>query len=289
MRKLLMSLSIIFVLLLSACGGEDEIINNFKSRKDDFYISDDNLVIINYKTDEEGKLIELDIDRLLSIEDMIYFNNSVDYDFVLEGFEGEIFENAGFLCTSYYDFKVPSNIEVGNTKYKYNRSDCEYQEVDRDNVYKTGSYARKYSLLDTIPVSKTVSIKIVVYNETQVDKFVEIVDLPHTVESLGVYAIPINSDLDGFGGDGVYNYYKDMGVYEQLYLKNQINELAITEISGIPTDINLFDLNSVSDITPLIDNFEVTYEEEIAAMIELESEIGINIDDSVGEDNEEAS
>lgn len=285
MKKIIASLLILFVITLTGCGGEDEVAYNFKSRKDDYYISQDETVIIEYKTNELGKMIELNIDRLLSVEDMIYYNTNIDYDYVLDGFTGDIYENAGFLCTSYYNFQVPINIEVGNTKFKYNRVDCEYQEVDRDNVYKTGSYAQSYSLEDTIAVSKNILISIVVYDENSVEKFVEIQKLPHTAELLGVYSIPINSDSDGFT-EGVYNYYRDMAVYEQIYLKHQLNETVMDEISGIPTDINLFDLDDIGEITPLISNFQVRYLQEITAMIELEAEVGVNITPA-GEDNEE--
>lgn len=291
-RYLMIGIVVGLILLLifafrSCSNAADEDIYNFKSRKDDYFISEDESVIINYKTNELGLMIELNIDRLLSIEDMIYFNTNIDYDYELEGFDGDIYENAGFLCTSYYNFQVPINIEIGNTKFKYNRVDCEYQEVDRDNIYKTGSYAQSYTLEDTIPVSKSILISLVVYDESSIEKFVEIQKLPHTAELLGVYSIPINSDNDGFTSDGVYVYFKDMAVYEQIYLRYQLNETVMLEISGIPSDINLFDLDDITEITPLINNFESRYIDEITAMIELESEIGLFIDETSGETNEE--
>ena len=284
MRKLTLLLTVILLFGLSGCK-KDESVYNFKSRKDDYYISENERIIIEYKTDENGQMIELSIDRLLTIEEMIYYNTNIDYDFELEGFSGDIYENAGFLCTQYENFRVPSNIEIGNSKYKYNRTDCEYQEVDRDNVYKSGSYAREYNLEETIAVSKNIIISIVVYNPISTEKFIEIQRIPHTAKLLGVYSIPINSDKDGFTSSGVFNYYNDMAIYEQLYLKHQLNETTVEEINGIPTDINLLDLNDIGSIEPLIADFYIMYLDENAAMIELESEIGLFVDETDGEAN----
>lgn len=285
MRKMLVTLTFIMMIVLTGCG-KDEVSYNFKSRKDDYYISESKRVIIEYKTNSVGEMIELNIDRLLTIEEMVYFNTNIDFDYVLEGYAGDIYESAGFLCTKYDNFSVPTNIEVGNTKFKYNRTDCEYQEVDRDNIYKTGSYAQVLSLKETIDVSKKILISIVVFDEDSAEKFIEIQKLPHTAELLGVYSIPINSDKDGFGTSGVYYYYKDMAIYEQLYLKNQLNETTLEVINGIPTDINLLDLNSISELKPLIANFYIIYEEESTAMIELEGIIG-NFEVSTGESDDE--
>ncbi len=282
MRKLSLVLILILVIGLTGCKG-DESVYNFKSRKDDYYISENDRIIIEFKTDENGKMIELSIDRLLTIEEMIYYNTNINYDFLIEGFGGDIYENAGFLCTQYENFQVPSNIEIGNTKYKYNRTDCEYQEVDRDNIYKSGSYAREYNLEETIAVSKNIIISIVAYDVNSAEKFIEIQRIPHTAKLLGVYSIPINSDKDGFTSSGVFNYSTDMAIYEQLYLKHQMNETTVEEINGIPTDINLLDLNDIDSITPLIADFYTMYIEENAAIIELESEIGLFVDETEGE------
>ena len=286
MRKFSLILVVILVFGLSGCK-KDESAYNFKSRKDDYFISSNERIIIEYKTDENGQMIELNIDRLLTIEEMIYYNTNIDYDFELEGFTEDIYENAGFLCTQYENFRVPSNIEIGNTKYKYNRTDCEYQEVDRDNVYKSGSYARKYNLEETIAVSKNIIISIVVYDVNSTEKFIEIQRLPHTAKLLGVYSIPINSDKDGFTSLGVFNYYNDMAIYEQLYLKHQLNETTVEEINGIPTDINLLDLNDIDSIQPLIENFYTMYLDENEAIIELESDIGLFVDETDGETSDE--
>ena len=66
-----------------------------------------------------------------------------------------------------------------------------------------------------------------------------------------------------------------MSVFEQLYLKHQEAEGAINEINGIATDINLMDLDSLTEINPLIDEFETIYEKEITAIEELQEEIGV--------------
>jgi len=282
--KKLFSLSILLVFLLSACDSGSSIYN-FKVRKDDYFISDDENVLIDYKTDANGELIKLNIDRLLTIEDMIVYNPLVDYSFVLEGFVGDIFTAPGFLCTNYNDMMVPINLEVGTTRFKYNRSACQYQEVDRNNEYKSGSYSRRYGLEETIGVSKEVVVGIVVYDETSIEKFIDIMELPHTVKQLGVYSIQFNSDLDGFDSRTT-NYYHDMGIYEQLFLKYQENEKAINEVLGFSMDINLLDFDQLAEIVPLIDDFEEDYILEIMAMDELVDLIGVISDEDVTPDDE---
>ena len=268
MKKILLVISLFLVIFLSACG-EDASIYNFKIRKDDYLVSESGNVLVEYKTNEEGKLVNLSIDRLLSIEDMIYFNPLIDYDYVLEGFTGDIFTDAGYSCTKYDNFEVPINIEIGSTRFKYERIDCEYQEVDRNNIIKTGTYARRYALEDTLGFNQDTIISIVVYDENSIEKFIDIIDLPNSVKSIGVYSIGFNSDKDGFMSDLV-NYYQEIAIYEQLFLKIQENELTIAEISGFTEDINILDLSSLGDITPLIDDFVIDYEEEIIALDELE-------------------
>lgn len=279
MRKLLSLCLFLVILLLSACDSSASIYN-FKIRKDDYFISDDGLVIVDYKTDENGELVELSIDRLLTVQDMMYYNPLIDFDYQLEGFTGDIFTSAGFLCTDYNDLEVPINIEVGSTRFKYNRNECEYQEVDRNNVYKSGSYSRKYNLEGTIGVSKEVIINIVVYDPTSIEKFVDVMILPHTVKMLGVYSIQINSDLDGFNSR-TSNYFHDIAVYEQLVLKHQENEMALNEVLGFSMDINLLDFDQMAEVIPLIYDFSEDYELEIAAINELEDLIGVISEDEV--------
>ncbi len=66
------------------------------------------------------------------------------------------------------------------------------------------------------------------------------------------------------------NYYQEIAIYEQLFLKIQENELTIAEVTGFTEDINILDLSSLGDITLLIDDFVIDYEEEILALDELE-------------------
>lgn len=279
MKKLLLVISLSLVLLLSACKEEGSIYN-FNVRKDDYFISEDKSIIVEYKTDEDGKLVNLNIDRLLTIEEMIYYNPLIDYDYALEGFSGDIFIDPGYLCTTYNSILVPNNIEVGSIRYKYDVVDCEYQEVDRNNILKSDTYSKKYLLSDTIGVSRDTIISIVVYDENSIEKFVDIVKLPHTVKSIGVYSVGFNFELDGFSSN-LTNYYKDIAIYEQLILKYQENDLAILELLGMSFDVNILDFDQFDNITPLIDDFEENYLLEKNAIDELINLIGIVIEEEV--------
>ena len=283
MKKILFIISLAFIVFLSACKDEESIYN-FKIRKDDFFVSTSGNVLVEYKTNEFGKLVKLNIDRLLTIEDMIYFNPLIDYNYTLEGFTGDIYVDSGYECTKYSNFDVPLNIEIGSTRFVYDRIDCEYQEVDRNNIVKIGDYAREYSLDETLGFNQDTVISIVVYDINSIEKFVEIMDLPNSVKTLGVYSIGFNDDLDGFTSELV-NYFKEIAIYEQLFLKLQENELAVSEVIGITEDINILDLGSFEDVIPLIEDFTDVYEEEITALDEFEELLGIVNDEEV--DSEE--
>lgn len=286
MKKMLFMISISLIIVLSACGSDTKV-NNFKPRKDDYFISETGKVLVEYKTNENGKLVKLFIDRLLSIEDIIYYNPLIDLDYKLEGYTGDIYTNAGFTCTSYNNFEVPINIEIGSTRFKYDRIDCEYQEVDRNNLVKSGDYARSYNLYDTLGFDQDTIISIVVYNENSLEKFTDIQILPNSVKTIGVYSIGFNLDLDGFNSI-LANYYYEIAIYEQLFLKLQENELTISEIAGLSEDINLLDIGNLGEITPLIEGFAIEYEEEILALEELEELIGIiNEEDVIPDEIEE--
>ncbi len=278
MKKLFI-ISLFLVVLLSGCKGSSTVYN-FKVRKDDYYISEDGNIIINYKTDSNGQLIELNIDRLLKLEDILFLNPLIDYDYVLEGFIGDIFIEPGFMCTDYNDMLVPINIEIGSTRFKYNRNECEYQEVDRNNIFKGGLYSRKYNLNETINVSKDTIVSITVYDENSIENFVDILNLPHTVEMLGVNSIIINYSRDGYSSP-VINYYHDMAIIEQLILKHQKIDKAVTEILGFTLDVNLLDFDQLDDIVPLIDDFIEYYDFEITALDELNDLIGVISDEDV--------
>ena len=282
MKKTLFIMSLAIIIFLSACS-KDASVYNFKPRKDDYIVSESELILVEYKTNEDGKLVNLYIDRLLSIEDMIYFNPLIDYDYELEGFTGDIFTFSGYECTKYNNFNVPINIEIGSTRFKYDRIDCEYQEVDRNNLVKTGIYARSYNITDTLGFDQDTIISIVVYDENSLEKFIDIVDLPNSVRTIGVYSIEINSDLDGFISP-LINYYKEITVYEQLFLKLQDNDSTVSEVTGFTEDINILDIGNLGEITPLIEDFVFEYEEEILALYELEDLIKIVNEEDVPTD-----
>lgn len=285
MRKLRLFGIIGLILLITGCGAEADV-NNFNKRKDSYIISEDKQIVVEYKTDEEGKLVELLIDRLLTIEEMVYYNTQIDYDYELAGFGGDIYTEAGFLCTDFEDLFVPINIEIGNTRFKYDVGDCEYVEVDRDNDEKVGSFVRSYELDETIDVSRDTIISVVVFDDDSIERFIEITEIPHTMKMLGVYSIGLNADRDGFSGD-VFNYYKDMAVYEQLMLKHQVNEDAINEVLGISSEINLLEFDQFANLEPLIDGFETRYSLEIQAIEEMVEEVGVITEEVTGEENEE--
>lgn len=272
MRKIRWITLLLLVVVLSGCGGT-QTIYNFTPRQDSFMISGDEKVIVNYKTDIEGQMIELDVDRLLTIEEMMILNPVIDFEYELDGFTGDIFIEPSNTCTDISnDVLIPSNLEVGNTRYKYDDDDCMYKTVDNYNEFKPG-FSREYHLTDTIPVASHVTISIIVYHPSELVSFIEIYDIPNTYKSMGSYNILINRDRNGFENDYA-NYYNDVTTFEQLYLKHQQLEGTLSEISGISTDVNLMDLDSLMDISPIIDNFENLYEVEIEAMQELQSEIG---------------
>lgn len=284
MRKFSVVIVLVVSLLLSGCTST-ETVYNFKIRKDNYIISEDKQVLIDYKTNENGELVELFIDRLLTIEDFIHYNASLDYEVEVEGYSGDVYTEAGFLCTTYDELYVPINIEVGNVRFKYNYADCEYVEVDRDNDEKTGRLVRRYGLAETIDVSRDTIVSIVVFNEDSIERFIEVVEIPTTVRTLGVFSVDLNLDRDGFV-EGVNRYYRDIVIYEQLLLKYQENESAVSEINGISANINLLEIGDLTDIVPLIEDFTSVYSEEMQAFDELYDEIGVITEEEVtGDDN----
>lgn len=286
MRKYLLIIIFVLTLTLSSCGDETAKYN-FALRYDTTFFNADETVLIEYKTSSEGEMLEYNIDRLLTIEQMLYLNPIIDYNMTVEGFDGNLFYNPSTRCSDIITLKVPINIQVGNTKYKYVDSECEYVPVDSNNNAK--GFGTGYKLDGTIKKSKNVTISMIYYDDTKDIRFQEIMDLPHTAELLGVYYIEFNNDLDGFKQVPT-NYYRDMAIYEQLYIKFQENKLATDEIRGLSNEVNLLDLLELADVMPLIDNFDIIYEDEIEAVIELEDIIGIGItsvDEEPVEDSEE--
>jgi len=255
MRKSLMIIVGVLVLLLTSCGKDAATIYNFDKRQDGTYFSNDGQVIIEYKTDTNGEMIELNIDRLLTIEEMFLQNPNIDLNYELAGFTGDIFMKPANQCTAISnDLWIPINIEIGNTRYKFNGGDCRYETVDTNNEFKIG-FADEYYLTDTITENKNTTISIVVYNPNELVRFIEIYELPHTYELLGAYSILLNEDRSDYEY-GYHNYYQDMGVYEQLYWKHQENAATIDEIKGMRTDINIMDLQNLTEVSPLITDFE---------------------------------
>lgn len=286
MRKYTIILLFIVMVTLSGCGANEEDTNTFLIRKEYTFITEDDSVIVDFKTDENGELVELNIDRLLRIDEMIYYNTTIDYEFELEGFSGEIYTYSGSQCTDFDDLLVPVNIEVGNTRYLYNRTYCQYVEVDRDNEPKLGNLVRTFRLTDTIPVSKDVQVSVVVFDEESIERFVEVDELPHTMKMIGVYSIGLNYERDGFRTQ-VFNYNRDVRVFEQLILKNQDDETAINEANGLPTEINLLEFDLNDEYVPLIDDFAELYELEVRAIEELFLEIRVITEDVTGTDNDD--
>ena len=257
MRIYRIILVLVIIVFLSSCGAT-QAVYNFAPRQDSRLVSSDNLVVIDYKTNTDGLLVEFSIDKLLTIEEMMILNPIIDFEYELEGFTGDIFIEPNNTCTDISnDVLIPVNLEVGNTRYKYNDEDCEYQTVDNHNEFKPG-FSDEYLLTDTIPVASHVEISIIVYNPVELVNFIEIYNLPNTYKTLGVYNVLINRDRDGFEYD-LANYYSDISIFEQLYLKHQESELTLTEVMGMSTDINLMDLDSLTEVTPLIDDFEDYY------------------------------
>lgn len=275
MKKMLSVIVLVFVLVLSSCGGDDVLLYNFKPRQDNTLFSTNGEIIIDYKTDTNGELIELNIDHLLSIEEMIMLNPIIDFDIEIEGFTGNIFMQPRSVCTQYSnDLLIPINIEVGNTRYKFDNLSCLYKTVDTNNQFREG-FADEYHLMGTITEDKNTTISIIIYNPEELVRFIEIYELPHTRELLGTYSMIVTEERDEVIG-GYHNYYKDMGIYEQLYLKHQDNTPTKNEINGIPDDINIMDLQNLTEVIPLIADFETLYADEIAAIDELQDEIGTN-------------
>lgn len=283
MKRYSIVLVLLLVLVLSGCKS-DKNEYNFRPRQNDTYISNDGTVLISYKTDENGRLERIYIDRLLTIEQMITKNPFIDYDVTVPGFEGEIFVSAPPSCLLQSGVKIPVNIEVGSIRYKFKTTDCIYKEVGRDNEFKTTSFAKEYGVKDTIEEPIETSISIVVYMENSTSKlFTEVYDLHHTLRTIGVYGIPLSVD-NGLPRSNAVDFTKHMKIYEQYLLKMQENELAVNEIYGYSSDINLLSIEEIGSVSALIDNFTDLYENEYEAMKELQEEIGIFPVEEVEED-----
>ena len=275
MRRFNIGLVLLVIVLLSGCK-KAETANNFKTRKDDYFVSEDKSVLIHYKTNEFGELVQIDIDRLLEIEEIIYFDTTIDFDMEVEGFAGDLFMQPRSTCVDYNNILVPINIEVGSTRYKFDRTDCEYQEVNRYNEVKTGSYISKFGIEDTIDVSKTTKISIVYYDPDSFEKFIEVKSLINSRKSMGVFGIELNETRE-FLVDGENNYYYDMNQFEQFLLSFQELEGAVNAILGVQDSVNIFDFDQLLEASEVIEDFEELYAQEINAVQELFNEVGVNV------------
>ena len=274
MKQWTLFLSLIFVFLLSSCGG-DEVLNNFESRRDGTLFTTDGRVLVEYTTDKDGKLISLNIDRILTLEEMFILSPVIDYELELDDFDGDIFMLANNQCTSIRNnLLVPINIEIGNTRYKFDNTECKYKTVDSNNNFRAG-FADEYFLTQRIQEDRRTTISIIVYQPEELVKFIELYQIPHTYELMGVYHLLPDITRQDLAVELV-NYYNDTGIYEQLYLKHQENEATINEINGMSEELNLMDLSSLTEMIPLIEDFEELYALEIDAIEQLQEEIGIN-------------
>ncbi|MCF7925397.1 MAG: hypothetical protein K9L26_02585 [Candidatus Izimaplasma sp.] len=273
-RLISICLMFLSVLTLVGCNQESVVQNNFKARQNSFFIDSTQSIIITYETNNKGVMTSLDIDKLLTIEEMLLYNQTIDYDIVVDGFNGDVFVEARNACTDISNsLMVPKNLEVGNTRYKYNEADCQYQIVDSYNQFKTG-YAQEYYITDTIPVSHMTAIKIVVYDADAIVRFIDVYTLYNSVKDLGLDTILINDTKDGFDSE-YYHYYQEIRVYEQLYLKHQTNATTINEINGFSEEINILNIGDLEEISPVIEDFNERFIAEINALNELESDIGV--------------
>lgn len=289
MKKYLLMLTVILITILSGCKQDDAEVYNYRPRQNNSYVSKDERILIDYKTDENGSIERINIDKLLTIEQMIVNNPNIDYDIQIEGFSGEIFTDAPPLCLLPSSVKVPVNIEVGSIRYKFKSSDCIYKEVGRDNEFKTTSFAKEYTVQDTIGEPTDTKVHIVAYVNNGIQLFTDVLYLPHTLKTLGVYGISMSVD-SGLPLNSSIDYINDMKIYEQFLIIHQLNETAINELYGISEDINLLDLDNF-EITPIVKlDFVDYYEDEINAMDELEKKIGLlnveEVDETEGESEE---
>ena len=272
-RYVMLAALFLVALVLTACS-DDASNYNFRPRQSDYFISNDGRVIIDYKTNENGELTRINIDRLLTIEEMLAGNPTIDYEVELEGFEGDIFVEPPLSCLLPRGIMVPVNIEVGSIRYKFRSSECLYKEVGRDNEFKNTSFAREYGVKETIRESKDTTISIVAFNPDSIELFVEVYVLPHTLETLGVFATELSPDTGNPSRDFL-DYGTDIKIYEQYLIRFQDNETVIDEIYGISDDVNILTFGDFTEIQSIIPDFEEIYEVEINAVYEFEEEVGI--------------
>jgi len=279
MRKFTFLLPLLFMLVLSGCS-QEEVKITFKIYRDDYFIYDDS-VIIKYITNQDGVLESIDIDRLLSLEDIFYAYNLPRYEDFEPYLDEEIFVQTTPKCSKYGSIEVPFNISVGITRFRYNSTSCSYKEVDRNNDFRSGPFIREYKLTSTVPVSPSTAIKVLIFEPEELVPFKEIIHVNHTVKNMGLFSSMIDSSQD------VKRYSYDIRLYEQFLLKYQNNLTAEEIIEGIPVNINLFNLDSLEEIKPLIENFNMLYEQEVNAISALYEDITVVKETTESEDDTE--
>jgi hypothetical protein len=282
MRKQYLIILLAITMMLGGCGIETDTVG-FKERRENDYISESDRVLIHYKTNEIGQLVNISFDRLLTIEELLFIQ-SERLQSIEQGLETDVLVDASSRCTDVFALEVPLNIKIGTTVLKYSTAQCGYVEVDRDNIEKSGSYIRRYDLDETIDVSTDTIISVVYFDETSVERFVVATNLYHTMKQLGIYASGYLYDEDMVKTEVIFlnTYAQDMGYLEHFILFYQDQVVAIDRINGLSSDVY------AEATDPLIENFNIVYLEEILAVNELFLDIRLQNDQlSITIDEEE--
>lgn len=287
MKRWMMVLTLLVGLFaLTACGEDDAETARFEARRSGTFFSLDGSVLIEYETDLDGFLVHLDIDRLLTLEEMFLYHPAIDYDPVIEGFDGPVFTTPSAQCTAISnDLLIPINLEIGNARYRYDDSQCRYRSVDSNNQFRVGR-ATEYRLTEHVRERRSTAVSIIVYVPDALVPFVELAKIPHTAERMGIHHLGIGVNNEALA-ESWRNYYNDTSVYEQIYLTRQGHTETMAILNGVTDELNLLDLANFEEPVPLIDDFETLYQTEIQAMLELQADIGIAFDEP--EDSEEES
>lgn len=277
MKKIFLLILFIIISTLTACSSDSKTIIYDKYR-DESYVSSENHLVY-FKTDESGKLIDFSIDKLLTIEEIMIANPTIDNTYTYN--DVSIYTEVSTVCSSDLEL-VPTNIKIQNTYLKYKDDVCGYIEVDKEvNDYKVSQYAKQYLLSDVIPYTLDVEVYIVAFDEDLINKFVNVSSLAHTYKGLGIYSLVIDEDTS--------NFISDMKIYEQLVLKYQTYDLSLSAIESAvdPEDINALLNGSTSEA--VIDDFEDVYSSEIVTILEFEEDYCTNCDSEAAVEEEAES
>lgn len=138
------------------------------------YIEDN--YYLSVETNNSGKLIRIDSDQLLTIEEAVSYVSNI-FDFATE--------LSGGYCSEKV-LTVPRNLKIEDEYYKFNVSTCRYEAVDSYNNFTSSVVAYKYgldSLLKQNALSKTYIID---YNSETIS-FDTVARLPLGLKDLGIY------------------------------------------------------------------------------------------------------